>query len=103
MKRLALVGLVVVLPLVGLAMPDTVRIPPAGPRRPGAPQAEALFSHWEHARYRCQQCHPSVFPQAPLGFTHAQMSEGKFCGRCHDGRAARAITGIRCEVCHAPR
>ena len=40
---------------------------------------------------------PSIFPQQTLvGFTHQEMSEGKFCGRCHDGRTAFAIPGTAC-------
>jgi c(7)-type cytochrome triheme protein len=28
------------------------------------------------------------------------MREGKFCGRCHDGRASFAIEGAQCARCH---
>jgi c(7)-type cytochrome triheme protein len=63
----------------------------------------ALFSHWGHNSQHCYSCHPSVFPQAPLGFTHQDMREGRYCGSCHDGQAAKAIRSMGCEVCHAPR
>ena len=53
----------------------------------------ALFSHRTHQSFGCYACHPSVFPQALVGFTHDDMREGKFCGRCHDGRGAFAIAG----------
>ena len=50
--------------------------------------------------FGCYACHPSVFPQALVGFTHAEMREGQFCGRCHDGRTAFAIPGAACARCH---
>ena len=50
--------------------------------------------------FGCYACHPSVFPQALVGFTHAEMREGQFCGRCHDGRTAFAIPGATCARCH---
>ena len=39
-------------------------------------------------------------PQALVGFTHDEMREEKFCGRCHDGRGAFAIAGADCARCH---
>lgn len=91
------------LSLVGTALPDRIRIPKAKEHPPGAPQDSALFSHWRHGVYRCYSCHPDVFPQSVLGFTHADMNAGRFCGRCHDGREAKAVTAHRCETCHVPR
>jgi c(7)-type cytochrome triheme protein len=99
-KRLALVLVVVALPLVGLAVPDTVRIPPTHPHPPGTPQASALFSHWEHGRQRCYACHPDIFPQALVSFTHADMNQGRFCGSCHGTGQAPAVYSYRCERCH---
>jgi c(7)-type cytochrome triheme protein len=90
-------------PLVVLAVPDTVRIPMARRHPEGTPQVAAVFSHWGHSSYRCFACHPSVFPQALLGFTHAQMSDGRFCGKCHGGGEAPAVSSYRCERCHAAR
>jgi c(7)-type cytochrome triheme protein len=91
-------------PLAGWAVPDTVRIPALRPHPAGTPQAEALFSHWSHGTFRCFACHPSAFPQARVGFTHADMGEGKFCGRCHGGGGqAPAPARYRCESCHVPR
>jgi c(7)-type cytochrome triheme protein len=51
----------------------------------------------------CQVCHPSVFPQAPVAFTHEEMKAGRYCGACHDGGVAFAIAGAACGGCHAPR
>src|SRR5262245_5546517 len=91
------------LSLAGMAVPDRIRIPKAKEHPPGTPQDSGLFSHWSHGTYRCYSCHPSVFPQSVIGFTHMDMNEGRFCGHCHDGREAKAITAHRCETCHVPR
>jgi c(7)-type cytochrome triheme protein len=101
--RWALVGTLVLVPLVALAIPDTIRIPQVKDHPTGTPQASALFSHWGHNAYRCYACHPAVFPQARVGFTHAEMNEGKFCGRCHGGGEAPAIAQYKCERCHVAR
>jgi c(7)-type cytochrome triheme protein len=102
--RLLVGALVLGLPLVGLAIPDTVRIPQAKPHPAGTPQAAALFSHWGHNSYRCYACHPAVFPQAPAAFTHADMNEGRFCARCHKaGGEAPAVATYSCQRCHVAR
>jgi len=82
------------------AFPAVLRIPP---RDPGAARTlpPASFSHRTHQSFGCYACHPSTFPQAPLGFTHADMRAGRFCGQCHDGRIGFAIAGAACGGCHA--
>lgn len=62
----------------------------------------ALFSHRTHGAFGCFVCHPAAFPQAPLGFTHADMNEGRRCGHCHDGTVAFGLAGTDCGKCHAP-
>jgi c(7)-type cytochrome triheme protein len=94
--------LAIVAPLV-VAVPDTVRIPIGKPHPTGTPQEAALFSHWGHGKYRCFACHPSVFPQALVSFTHADMNEGRFCAACHGRGEAPAVTTYACEKCHVPR
>lgn len=87
---------------LGAAFPATVRLPRRDPKHaPGVPAA--LFSHRGHAAMGCQVCHPSVFPQAPVAFTHEEMKAGRYCGTCHDGGVAFAIAGAACGGCHAPR
>jgi c(7)-type cytochrome triheme protein len=82
------------------AFPATLRLPRRDPgRAPGVPAA--LFSHRSHAALGCQACHPTIFPQAPLAFTHEDMKAGKYCGACHDGGIAFAISGAACGGCHA--
>jgi c(7)-type cytochrome triheme protein len=94
--------LVAALPAAVLALsaPQDVRLPQLVARE--QPPA-ALFSHWAHQTNQCFGCHPSIFPQAALGFTHAQMQAGQFCGSCHDGRVTKAMSTMRCEECHVPR
>ena len=95
----ALLILLVSSAALGAAFPAVLRIPRRDPGVPYPPQA--LFSHRAHATFGCYACHPSIFPQQTLvGFTHQEMSEGKFCGRCHDGRTAFAIAGSACARCH---
>ena len=84
---------------LGAAFPAVLRIPRRGPNAAPIP-APALFSHRTHGSFGCYACHPSVFPQSLIGFTHAEMREGQFCGRCHDGRTAFAIPGAACTRCH---
>lgn len=91
------------LPIVTAALPATVRIPRAKDHRPGAPADRALFSHRSHELFRCYACHPSIFPQALVPFTHADMERGRFCGTCHDGQRAQAVASLACARCHAPR
>jgi c(7)-type cytochrome triheme protein len=85
--------------VLGAAFPAVLRIPRRDPAVAAPPRA--LFSHRAHASFGCYGCHPSIFPQQALvAFTHQEMSEGKFCGRCHDGRVAFAIPGTPCARCH---
>jgi c(7)-type cytochrome triheme protein len=86
--------------VLALSMPQDIRLPQLKTRAAPPP---ALFSHWAHQSNQCFGCHPSIFPQASLGVTHAQMQAGQFCGACHDGHITRAMSTMRCEECHAPR
>jgi c(7)-type cytochrome triheme protein len=88
-------------PLVAMAFPAVLRIPKVKDHPPGAPQAAALFSHRTHGTFACYACHPTIFPQAPVGFTHEDMRRGERCGRCHDGARGTAVNAMRCESCHA--
>lgn len=84
---------------LGAAFPGVQRIPRRAPGVPYPPRA--LFSHRSHQSFGCFACHPSIFPQQALvGFTHQEMSDGRFCGRCHDGHTAFAIPGTPCARCH---
>lgn len=86
---------------LGAAFPATLRVPRRDPgRAPGVPGA--LFSHRGHGALGCQACHPELFPQQLVSFTHEDMKAGRFCGACHDGGVAFPIAGAACGGCHAP-
>lgn len=88
-------------PVIGAAFPSALRIPRRETTAANALPL-ALFSHRAHGAATCFSCHPSTFPQAAVAFTHADMNQGRFCGHCHDGRTAFAVTGTLCGTCHAP-
>ena len=99
-RRLSIVlGLLFSSVALGAAFPAVLRIPRRNPAAVAFP-SPALFSHRQHESFGCYACHPAVFPQALVGFTHDEMRDGKFCGRCHDGRTAFAIPGATCARCH---
>ena len=81
------------------AFPALLRIP-AKSRTAARSVPAASFSHRSHQTFGCYACHPSVFPQAPLGFSHDEMRGGRFCGQCHEGAIAFAIEGAACQRCH---
>ncbi|MBC8133282.1 MAG: hypothetical protein H7X95_09910 [Deltaproteobacteria bacterium] len=107
-------ALLIASPVIGAAYPAVMRIPrrqssPAGPTSSPVPSPstsrslpQALFSHRTHGNFQCFACHPGTFPQEPLAFTHEDMNRGRFCGRCHDGGIAFAVTGTACGGCHVP-
>jgi c(7)-type cytochrome triheme protein len=99
-RRLALgVTLLASSVAIAAAFPAVLRLP----RRAGgaAYPPRALFSHRSHQSFGCYACHPGIFPQQTLvSFTHQEMNEGKFCGRCHEGRTAFAIPATACVRCH---
>jgi c(7)-type cytochrome triheme protein len=101
-RWLVVAALLVTGTALAAAYPSALRIPrrEAG-RAPAVPAA--LFSHRTHAVTGCFTCHPSTFPQAAVGFTHDDMSKGRFCGSCHDGRVSFAIAGTACARCHVAR
>ena len=98
-RLITVLGLLVSSVALAAAFPAVLRIPRRDPGPPAFPP-RALFSHRAHQSFGCYACHPGVFPQALVGFTHGDMQEGKFCGRCHDGRTAFAIPGAACARCH---
>jgi c(7)-type cytochrome triheme protein len=85
----------------GAAFPAALRIPRRDPA--GAPALpRALFSHRMHDAFGCYACHPSLFAQAPVAFTHDDMRAGRACARCHDGQRTFAIAAVPCGGCHVP-
>ncbi len=86
------------------AFPAVLRIPHKAPAGPALPPP-ALFSHRSHQSFGCYACHPSLFPQALVGFTHAEMRQDRILRalsrgppRLRDtGRALRTVPR-RCAV-----
>lgn len=64
--------------------------------------AAATFSHAFHTQaYSCKECHTKIFQyKAVVGAaTMDDMSKGKSCGVCHDGKTAFASSSD-CDKCH---
>ena len=61
------------------------------------------FSHNRHLRtMQCASCHNKIFKAgANTRVSMAEMSKGKSCGACHDGRKAFAVG--ECAKCHPVR
>lgn len=63
----------------------------------------SIFPHWIHRiRYKCYACHDALF-KMKLGGDPVSMdaiAAGKFCGACHDGKTAWAVTFETCNRCH---
>ncbi len=63
----------------------------------------ALFPHWVHrTRFRCYVCHESIFTMraGANDVTMDAIQDGKFCGRCHDGKTAFQVKFETCGRCH---
>lgn len=62
-----------------------------------------VFPHWFHRiRFRCKVCHHELGFKMRVGsndFNMADISDGKFCGACHNGEIAWAPD--RCDMCHS--
>lgn len=63
----------------------------------------AVFPHWAHRiRFKCYVCHDQIF-QMKAGadpVTMDAITDGKFCGACHDGKTAFAVGFDTCARCH---
>lgn len=61
-----------------------------------------LFPHWFHRiRFRCVVCHGELEFEMRAGANQVSMDEitqGKFCGACHDGEIAWSTEN--CDLCH---
>ncbi len=63
----------------------------------------AVFPHWLHRmQFKCYVCHEAVF-QMKAGanpVTMEAISQGKYCGACHNGKTAFAPMFEHCSRCH---
>ncbi|MGQ0524690.1 MAG: c(7)-type cytochrome triheme domain-containing protein [Betaproteobacteria bacterium] len=64
-----------------------------------------IFPHWFHRiRFRCKVCHDELGFKMRAGANEMRMadiSNGKFCGMCHNGEIAWGAE--RCDLCHSGR
>jgi c(7)-type cytochrome triheme protein len=64
-----------------------------------------IFPHWFHRiRFRCRVCHSELGFKMRVGandVTMAEITNGKFCGACHNGQIAWATEN--CDLCHSGR
>lgn len=61
-----------------------------------------LYPHWLHRiMFQCRVCHTDVFAMNRWEntITHAEMSQGRQCGFCHDKKTAFG-SDEQCERCH---
>lgn len=62
-----------------------------------------IFPHWFHRiRFQCRVCHYELGFKMRVGandVTMNQISEGKFCGACHNNDIAWGAD--RCDLCHS--
>ncbi|MBF0506482.1 MAG: cytochrome c3 family protein [Nitrospirae bacterium] len=59
------------------------------------------FSHQVHTgAFSCDKCHPKLFAMKKTQgkITMDEMNNGKYCGACHNGKVATAVT--ECDKCH---
>ncbi len=64
-----------------------------------------VFPHWFHRiRFRCKVCHLELGFEMRVGsnnITMDEISQGKFCGECHNGEIAWSVEN--CDLCHSGR
>lgn len=62
-----------------------------------------VFPHWFHrVRFRCNVCHSELAFKMRAGaneVTMADISNGKFCGTCHNNQIAWGAD--KCDLCHS--
>ena len=62
-----------------------------------------IFPHWFHRiRFQCRVCHMELGFEMRVGaneVTMEQITDGKFCGACHDGDIAWSVEN--CDLCHS--
>ena len=71
------------------------------------PVRAVIFEHKFHLgkKFNCQSCHPDLFikkageSEEKEDFTMVSFSQGKYCGKCHDGTIAFSVN-TKCNWCH---
>jgi c(7)-type cytochrome triheme protein len=90
--------------------PQHAPVPPAVSAAIMPTSDDSSFSHDFHVNkvgFNCADCHDSLFQQvrgaakAAGDFTMSAFDQGKYCGACHDGSTAFAVTERdSCARCH---
>lgn len=63
----------------------------------------AVFPHWFHRmQFKCYVCHEEIFKMKAGAnpVTMEAISQGKYCGACHNGKTAFAPMFEHCSRCH---
>lgn len=64
-----------------------------------------IFPHWFHRiRYQCRVCHSElgfIMKAGANDVTMQEITDGKFCGACHNGQIAWSVEN--CDLCHSAR
>ena len=62
-----------------------------------------IFPHWFHrVRFQCSVCHVDIgfkTKAGASGITMDKISQGQFCGACHNGEIAWSAEN--CDFCHS--
>ena len=65
--------------------------------------APVIYPHWFHRiRYQCSVCHVDLGIKTKAGgsgITMDKISQGEFCGACHNGAIAWSVES--CDLCHS--
>lgn len=87
---------------------DVKEIVPADPIVWSKPVKAVVFFHKTHTAdsgLECEACHDDTFAmqkgaaETADNFTMQSLYDGKYCGKCHDGKTAFA-SDTRCNSCH---
>jgi c(7)-type cytochrome triheme protein len=75
---------------------------------PGGGAGTVRFEGKDHAEegHGCKDCHPGLFTMkyGAAKMTMAALNSGKYCGACHNGKAAFSTTDPKeCHECHKDR
>jgi c(7)-type cytochrome triheme protein len=69
----------------------------------GQPMKAVIFPHWRHRmQFTCKVCHSDIGIEMKAGASDIKMAdifEGRFCGKCHNGDIAFGVT--ECDKCHS--
>lgn len=91
-------------------IPSNVPAVPAGQTVTweGGGQGPVKFEGAEHSKegYKCDSCHPALFQMKKNSakMTMELLNKGRFCGACHNGKAAFSTSNPRkCHECHKKR